>query len=120
MSEKKLIDICANLTKIPPGMRRCIGISAINLLNSGIMANDSKACATEARRIYKKSDARGMWRKVQSEARLYLRIAEAHGLTLERPYLIRDRMVFGLLCGGLVPICGAGVGLRGPYKKLPG
>lgn len=68
---------------------RMLGLSALRLLNAGILANDSAACAQEARRIYSRRSG-GMWKKIQADARKTLRLAELHGVTLERPYWFQE------------------------------
>ena len=59
-----------------------------------------------------------MWRAVQAKARRTIALANQHGLTVERPYIIKDGMVWGVFDGSLCPMFG-GSYIPGPYTKLP-
>lgn len=100
------INIVQHLAGIPAfSYRRIVGIAALHILNAGIIANDSREAAAEARRIYSRNRG-GLWRRVQSDARKILSACDKHGLTFERPYLIRDGMIW-IACedgDGLAPI----------------
>lgn len=89
-----MIDIILALKNVPPGRSRMIAISAAHIINAGILANDPRAAAAEARRIYgrnRKINLAGMWKEIQADARRVITTCEREGLTLERPYkLIRD------------------------------
>lgn len=75
-------------------------------------ANSTTVAATKARTIY--SDARGMWRKIQADARRVVALAEKHGLSLKNPVAWgRDRdgniMAWGLTFSDgtrLIPLFG--------------
>lgn len=84
---------------------RFIGVSAINLINAGILANSTKECAAEARRIYSRKNG-GMWKKIQGQAIATLKIANEHQLTIEKPYCIKNGVVYGLVGGDLSPLFG--------------
>lgn len=95
-----------------------IKASAKNIAEAQAMANDTKACATQAKRIYRRH-CRGMWKKVQAQARRTLAEAQKFGLTIEKPYFVRDGMVF-TMCGlGYVVHAFGGEKISGPYGKLP-
>lgn len=88
----RLIPLSALDAHFPRGgysHHRMLGLSALHLLNAGILANDPAACAEEARRIYSRRSG-GMWKKIQADARKTLRLAELHGATLERPYWFQE------------------------------
>ncbi len=63
------------------------------IIDAGRLVNDSQACAEEAKRIYRK-DSRGMWKKIQKDARLVLQKCNEHNLTIERPYKVINGMVY--------------------------
>lgn len=84
---------------------RFIGVSAINLINAGILANSSKECAEEARRIYKRRNG-GMWRKIHSSALKVMQLAEQHQLTIEKPYFIDNGIVYGIIGDSISPLFG--------------
>lgn len=67
---------------------RFIALSAMNILNAGELITSSKAAATEAKRIYGRLDCRGLWRKVQADARRVIETCNREGISLEKPYKI--------------------------------
>lgn len=93
-------------------IRTMIGMSALNIINAGIFANDMSECLKEARRTYK--DCRGMYKRVRSHAIKVLRTAEEHGLTFEKPYKIMhfkdgQSMLCGVMQNGdFAPLIGIG------------
>lgn len=101
-----LISITENLKNISAQTpARFIGVSAINLINAGILANSTQECASEASRIYSRKNG-GMWKKIQSDAIRTLKTAEANGLSIEKPYVIKNGIVYGLVGGDLSPLFG--------------
>lgn len=101
------ISITENLKNIEVGPTRSIAVSSITLLNAGIFANSIEECAEEAKRIYKKHNNGGMWKKVQAEAKRIITIANNNNLTFDKPYIIKNGMVYVLLGDSLVAICGS-------------
>jgi hypothetical protein len=105
------INIQQALATTPASRSRWIALSAIRLINAGIFANDSHACAVEAKRVYKRQ-ARGMWKKIQADAKKVLRAAEKHNLTIDRPYFITHyqygSMLNTLSSDGVMPMCNVG------------
>lgn len=83
-----MINATETLKSVPLSMSRLIALSAINIVNAGILINDSQAAAAEAARIYT-GDRRGMWRKVQADAHKVLETAIREGLTSTKPYVIK-------------------------------
>lgn len=81
---------------------RIVALSAANLLNAGILANDREAAITEARRLYRNGSR---WSRVQSQARRELLAAERAGLSLSKPYAITKdsghAYLVALVCGGV-------------------
>lgn len=65
---------------------------------------DPKLANNEARRIYK-SDARGMYKVVQKDARVTMSTCKTHGLTIDKPYKIIDGRMYGVMFGSdiLIP-----------------
>ena len=77
---------------------RFIALSALAIINAGILANDPKMCALEARRIYGSHNHGGMWAKVRADARKLLRLCDKEGITFVKPYKIVREGNLGLVC----------------------
>lgn len=81
---------------------RFIGISAIEIINAGILANSDADCVTESRRIYKTGSK---WQSVKQKAKRTLRIAKLNGLSVEKPYKIIDGVLWAFVGSSFAPCC---------------
>lgn len=75
-----------NLNDLPAfSIGRIIGVSAINILNAGILANDNAECVAESRRIYKHGRN---WQSIKSNAKKLIQNCEKNGISVQNPYKV--------------------------------
>lgn len=82
------IDIVEHLKEVPASRSRSIAVAAINLINAGILANDSQEAAAEAKRIYSRSNG-GMWKKYSVNLGFYLKRRQNMGSPSKSPTLLK-------------------------------
>lgn len=83
-------------------IQKCIQLSRKNIQLSLDVLADQQVAVEEARRIY--SDARGMYKVIQKQAKVIFKTCLEHGLTIDKPYKIIDGRLWGVMHGinGLV------------------
>lgn len=72
------------------------------------LSENPKKCADYARKVFKNTDNRGKWKKVQGDARRIIFISEHYGLTLDKPYII-VRNTNGWKMTVMIPLLGLGL-----------
>lgn len=82
-----MVDVKTALANMPLSVSRFIALSAIALINAGVMANDRRACVERSRVVH--GNGRH-WRYYARCAKEVLTKSNEIGLTFEKPYVIRS------------------------------